>query len=331
MEIGETTMHNVPALHPHAVRYAERDAAHNPLQKVLVVIDPAATTHPCIEKAARIALAFGSSVELFSCEVQSDLPEMWAGGTSLAAYRGVLRERQVAALEALAKPLRERGLSVATESVCSERLEEAIVERAIRTEADLVVKDVQRHPPRSRAPSMQIDWLLIREVPVPLLLARPALWPPHPRVCVAVDPCHPADRPPALDEAMIATGSSLGRALSGAVDIVHTLQSPPHLPGESVAPAVEHKAHAHARAAVEDLAHRTGIPHEAIHFLPERVPEGILQLAESMAADLVVMGAGGRPRFQYSAASTASLVLDQLSCDLLIVKAPGFVSPVLEE
>src|SRR3954470_2446995 len=113
-------MLEVPALHPHAVRYAERNVAHNPVQKVLVIIDSSPRAHPSIEKAARLALAFGSTLELFSCRVEADLPESWAGGTTLAAYRGVVRERQIGTLEDLAAPLRARGLTVTTECVCTE-------------------------------------------------------------------------------------------------------------------------------------------------------------------------------------------------------------------
>jgi len=324
-------MSEVPALHPYAVRYAERSAAHNPLERILVVIDPMALTHACLEKAARIALAFGSSVELISCEAPSDLPDAWAGGTTLAAYRGVVRERQIGRLEALAGPLRARGISMTTESVSAERSDRAIVEHAIRTHVDLVVKDVQRQPVGRGTASTEVDWLLIRETPVPLLLTRAVPWPSHPRISVAVDPCHPADHPPTLDEAMIATARSFGRALSGAVKVVHTLQTPPHLPGECVPPSARDEAHAQARQAVEALAHRAGMSHDAIDFMSERVPEGIVQLAESTGADLLVMGAGARPHFLYSGASTASLVLDRLKSDLLIVKTPGFVSPLLEE
>jgi len=168
-------------------------------------------------------------------------------------------------------------------------------------------------------------------VPMPLLLVRPGAWPSHPRISVAVDPCHPADYSALLDEALIGTGNSLGRAVSGVVQLMHTLQSPPHLPGEVVSQATRQQAYANARGAVEDLAQRAGIPRQAVHFVAERIPEGILKLADDTGADIVVMGAGARPRVQYSPASTASLVLEQTNCDLLVVKAPGFVSPVLVE
>ncbi|HVY79590.1 MAG TPA: universal stress protein [Steroidobacteraceae bacterium] len=324
-------MLEAPALHPYAVRFAERNVAHDPIRKIMVVIDPTALSHACLEKAGRIALAFGGSIEIFSCIPPADLPEAWAGGTTLAAYRGVLRERQMHALERLAKPLRAHGVAVTVDCVCTARVPEAIVEHAIRCKADLVVKNVAVQPSPAPRAASQLDWLLIRAMPVPLLLARPGAWPSHPRICVAVDPCHPGDRPAALDDALIGAGNSLGRALSGVVQLVHTLQSPPHLPGEVVAPTARQQAHAHAREAVEQLAHRAGIAQQAIHYVAERIPEGILKLADESGADIVVMGAGARPRVQYSAASTASLVLEQSNCDLLVVKAPGFVSPILVE
>ena len=324
-------MHDVRELHPNAVRYAERNFAHNAIQKILVIVDPRATTHPCIEKAARLASAFGSSLELYACEVDDAVPESWAGGTSTIAYRGLMRERRIADLEALANPLRARGLGVITESEAKSPFEETVVAHAIRAQADLVIKDVERYPSFSRTPAAQSDWILIRQMPVPLLLVKPHAWPSHPRICAAVDPCHPADRPATLDESLIATARSFGLALSGDFEVVHTLQPPPHLPGDSVSTAACQKAHAQARHAVEQLADQAGLAREAVHFLPERIPDGILKLAVSTGADILVMGSAGRPRFQYSAASTASLVLEQLDSDLLIVKAPGFISPLMLE
>jgi tRNA G37 N-methylase Trm5 len=44
-------MTEIPALHPHAVRYAERNVARNSVQKILVVVDPApAFVSPVLEE-----------------------------------------------------------------------------------------------------------------------------------------------------------------------------------------------------------------------------------------------------------------------------------------
>ncbi|HEY1283781.1 MAG TPA: universal stress protein [Steroidobacteraceae bacterium] len=322
-------MPDMPALHPQALRYAERCAGENLIQKILVVVDPTASTHTCLEKAARLAQAYGSSLELFICDVDQDVPGSWAGGTIQAEYRGLLRERRRGQLEELANPLRAKGLHVLTSVEWHVPLEEGIVQHAIRSGADLVVKDTHRHPPMRNAPTIQTDWILIRQVPVPLLLVRPGAWPVHPRIGVAVDPCHPAERPLSLDEAMIGTAGSFGRALTGRIELLHALESPAHLPGDTVSTEARDASFARAKTAVEQLAERNGIGSRAIHCLPGRIPDGIIQLTETLAPDVLVIGAGVRARFQYSAATTASTVLEMSDCDLLVIKPPGFVSPAL--
>jgi len=322
-------MSEVPALHPHALRYAERCAGENVIQKILVIIDPNATMHASVEKAARLASACGSSLELFICDGSEGLPDSWAGGTTLAQYRGIVRERRLAQLATIAAPLRARGLSVSTSIDWCVPLEEGIVRHAIRCEADLVVKDADQRLPGRNALESQIDWILIRQVPAPLLLVRHAAWPSHPSIGVAVDPCHPADRPVALDEAMIGTAGSFGRALSGRIELLHALESPPHLPGDRITVEAREAAYARDKAAVEQLAERSGITAGAVHFLPSRVPDGIVELTQTVAPDLLVIGAPGRSHVHYSPASTASIVLEMSDCDLLVVKAPGFVSPAL--
>lgn len=322
-------MHDASLRDPQALRYADRFAAQNAIQRILVVVDPTAASHACVEKAARLAAACGSSLELFICDTEQGPPESWAGGTTTRQFRGLLQERRIAKLEGLAAPLRARGLHVLTTSHWHVPLEEGIVAYAIRSKADLVVTDIHLHPPMRNTPPAQTDWILIRQIPMPLLLVRAAAWPSHPRIGVAVDPCHPADRPVSLDDAMIGTATSIGRALTGRIELLHTLEGPPHLPGDQVNDETREAATARDKAAVRHLADRNGISPNAIHFSSGLIPDGILQLAESVLPDVLVIGAAGRARFQCSAASTASTVLEFVECDLLVIKAPGFVSPAL--
>lgn len=80
------------------------------IENILVVVDPTATSHPCVDKAARIAQGFGSTLELFIGDVEQ------GGGSTFLDYRKNLRERRLATLETLAAPLRARGIHVRTES-----------------------------------------------------------------------------------------------------------------------------------------------------------------------------------------------------------------------
>jgi universal stress protein E len=299
------------------------------IQKILVVVDPTAILHPGIDKAARLAARFGSTLELFVCDVNQYIPESWAGGTTLAQYRGLIRERRLTMLEGLASPLRERGIHVTTDSEWHVALEEGIVRRAIRTRADLVVKDIHRHAPMPHMAGVQSDWVLIRQLPMPLLLVRPTPWAIHPKVAVSVDPCRVAERPVELDDSLVSLGCSIGRALAGDVELLHALQPLPHLPEERPTAEAIQATHDAQRKAVTHVAERASIGRSAMKFVERRIPEGIVELVAEERPAVLVMGTAARQRFQNGAASTASQVLERTACDLLIVKPAGFVSPAL--
>jgi universal stress protein E len=314
--------------HPDALRFAERNVSRSVLQKILVIVNPVAVVQPCLDKAVRLAVSFGSTIELFSCEMEPPIPESWAGGTTTAQYRDLMRERRGAQLEQLAVPLRARGLNVTTCSEWHMPFEDGIAQRAIRTKADLVVLDVPRPARKAPMPASRDDWPLIRHVPAPLLLVRARPWPAHPRISIGVDPCHVAERPAELDEALVATGCSIARALAGEVELLHALRSPPHLPGETVSADTRQATHARERAVVERLAEQANV-HAPTRFIENAATQGIAELVATAQADILVMGTTGRPRFPNATVGTAAEVLAKVDCDLLVVKPPGFISPLL--
>jgi len=79
---------------------------------VLAVVDLSSVSHPAIEKAARLAAAFGATLELHASDDGGNIPANWAGGSTLAQYRSVVRERKLTQLAELAQPYRNSGLNV---------------------------------------------------------------------------------------------------------------------------------------------------------------------------------------------------------------------------
>jgi universal stress protein E len=303
------------------------DVSGTDIQKILVLVDPHAIRHPCVEKAANLAHSFGSTLELYICEIEQNVPQSWAGGTTLAQYRGVVRERRLAMLEALAAPLRTRGIHVLTDTQWSAPFERAVVEHAIRTRADLVVKDTIRHvSPISFA---QDDWVLIHHLPMPLLLVRRKEWAEHPLISACVDPSHVAERSPALDAALLSMARSFSRALSGDVSVLHALQMPPHLRGEPPKRAEVEADYERQRAVVLQAAERADLNPEALRFQEGPFPETLIEMVLNEKPDILAVGVAARQKFQEGAGSTASEILDQTDCDLLVLKPPGFVSPTL--
>lgn len=301
--------------------------AHLPPRRILVVVDPTAHEQPALDKAVRIARRCGSRLELYVCDVDQQIPESWAGGSRFEQYRELRRQRLLDDLGALAQPLRELGLVV--DMVCEWHapLEQGIGEHALRTQPDLVVKETHRHQHLPRGNLSYTDWNLIRMLPMPLLLARARPWPSAVRVAGAIDPCHPADRPVALDAAIVQGAAVLAGVFDATPDIFHVLQMPPHLPGDRVPLEDVAAAHAQARDAVGQLVQGTGA---GLHFVEGTVPDGLERLVAEHLADVLVIGAVARPRSVHAATGgTAAWVLERVDCDLLVLKPEGFVSPLL--
>jgi universal stress protein E len=303
------------------------------LRNILVIVDPTASTHPCIDKAARIAQACGSALALYICDAERASRAGPRDAAKQRELREVRREDFLSDLERLAAPLRARGIAVTVHSEWRAPLEQGIGRHVIRSRPDLVVKDTHRHPrPPTRVVNALTDRKLMRLIAPPLLLVGPEPWADRVHITVGADPCRPAERPVSLDQSMLAMGDLLGSALRGRLDVLHVLRSPPHLPGEPVSPDDTNRAHSAARGAVERLVEgRTdrGAP-LPIHFVEGRVAPSILDFTRRHRPQLLVIGAAARPRWAHGAASgTAAQLLESLEPDLLVVKAPGFQSPLL--
>ena len=301
------------------------------LRSILVIVDPTASVHPCVEKAARIAQASGAAVELYICDTERDLPLGWNPGEDHRALREARHASLLSALERLAEPLRAKGLVVSTDCEWRAPLEHGIAQRILQSQPDLVVKDSHHHQQPTRGSITRTDWILIRLIEKPLLLVRPDPWRKPMRITVGADPCRPAERPVALDMSMLTFAQILETALRADLNVLHVLRPPPHLPGESFSDEEKHRAYAAQRREVEQLVEgRTdrGSP-LLVEFVEGPVAPAILEFARSHEPDIVVLGAAARPRWVHAASGTAAQVLEDLQADLLVIKPPGFVSPLL--
>jgi universal stress protein E len=302
------------------------------LRSILVVVDPTAREHPCVQKAARLAQASGAALELYICDAERDLPLGWSAGDNHRALRESRRAALLSSLERLAAPLRSQGLRVVTECEWRVPLEHGIAQHVLASQPDLVVKDSHHHQQPMQGTLTRTDWILIRLIEKPLLLVRPGSWRKDMHITIGADPCRPAQRPVALDESMLAFGEVLETALRANLNVLHVLRPPPHLPGDAVSEDEKHRTYAAQRRAVEQLVEGRidrGSP-LLIEFFEGAVAPGILEFARTREPDILILGAAARPRWVHTPASgTAAQVLEDLRADLLVIKPPGFVSPLL--
>jgi universal stress protein E len=298
-----------------------------PIRRILVAVkDPGAERLPAVSKAIQLARAFGGELELFhaiASPIYVDMLALTESNVDQVEREELTQYRQ--RLERIAARARLHTKPVSVATAWDYPVYEAIVRRAAEIGADLVV--AERHTGRHRAAGVLrlTDWELLRLCPVPVLLVkRPR--PYHaPRVLTAVDPDHAAGKTAQLDEAILAAGALVAGGLRGELHVVHACLPAPNRPvtGAETVPATLDKT------LFEQGLRRWHIPPEHRHLLAGDPSDVIAAIARRVGADIVVAGALSRSGLQrLLIGNTAERLLDELSCDLLIVKPAEFACPV---
>jgi universal stress protein E len=305
------------------------------IRRVLVAVGALyAKSLPAVLKAAQIAQACGAQVELFhslDAPVYADLNGL--RDFSMADLERELKVRALLRLEDIADRLRQHSLTVSVYAEWDFPAYEAIVRRALHIKADLIVASGQAA--RHRFPSLMrlTDWELVRLSPVSVLLVKNPHPYRHPAVLAAVDPSHAFAKPLQLDKQILAAGNLLSRALQGSLHAVHAYARVSTLPDTPITPAVinglERQAQRAAKAGFDRALRSTRIARSRRYLIARDPINGILEGVRQSRCAIIVMGAVSRTGFKrLLIGNTAERILDDLRCDVLIVKSPKFHSRV---
>jgi universal stress protein E len=305
-------------------------------QRVLAVVDPTASFHPSVERAAWLARHAPTYVELFISDYAPHLADPRSHGVAATQARAALLDRHRNRLEQIAAPLRSEGLTVEIDTRWDFPLHDSITRKALDMDADLVIKDTHYHSALQRSIFSNTDWSLIRNCASTLWLVKPRSPGQKPCFVAAVDPLHERDKPADLDNRILAIANRMTRALGGEVHAFHafdvaaaiavstdSMTMPIALPINDLADAMR----ATHTQAVEKLCKAHGVPPARTHIHQGGTRQLLLTLTEQLRADCVVMGAISRSGLKgLFLGNTAEDLLDRLHCDLLIVKPEGFKS-----
>jgi universal stress protein E len=301
------------------------------LRRLLVPInDLRARPHAAARKAAQIAVQSGATIELF--HAYDDLVDVYALPDALEprSFEVVEHEKVRRRLEAIADRLRATGAQVTTAVETDHPAHEAVIRRAARIGADLIVVDTHS---KHRTPSVLrvTDWELLRHSPVPVLLVKNGRSYHNPVILAAVDPRHSFSKPTGLDAAILEASAVIGEALEGPVHALHSYVPIPAtvVSSEMVTPDLAQRlqriAKRDAKAGLTHLLRDSGIPPRRRHLVPMHPLDAIPRTVRRVHAGILVMGAvsrGGLKRIFIG--NTAERVLDDLKCDVLIVKPKSF-------
>jgi universal stress protein E len=311
-----------------------------PIRRILVAVkDVRGKRSRTIRKAVTVARSLGASLELFHAITEPVAVEaLMMSGISVQKFENNERQRYLKRLERLAAPLRQRGLQVTTAAEWDYPVHEAVVRRAIHIKADLIV--AERHATKHVAPWLlrYSDWELLRQSPVPVLVVKTAKLYESPRILAAIDPAHAFAKTAQLDEAILGLGAELAAATRGRLHVMHTYVptlmglTPAELSVPDATAQIIALSAQDARKRFDQAlrAARLGsLPPSRRHVIAQHAIDAIPRLAAELDASVVVMGAISRSGLKRMAfGNTAERVLDDLPCDLLIVKPRGFKTRV---
>lgn len=306
------------------------------IRRVLVAIkDPASRSQPAVIKGAQIAKALGARLELFHAITSTLYADLYIEGKGNAKDLERRTQAQVCKqLSSIAGRLRGHGAKITVAAEWDFPAYEAVVRRADRVKADLIVAD--RHAGRHFAPwHLHLnDWELLRSSRVPVLLVKSNGAYRRPVVLAAVDPAHFA-KPAKLDDVIVHIGAAVTHALRGTLHVVHAHPSvlSGTRPTDAFSPEQASRMNsdfiAAAKAQVDRLLRSTTIPRSRRHLNGNPPIEAIQEVARAIHSDIVVLGALSRSGLKgMFMGNTAESLFDLLTCDLLIVKPPNFANRV---
>jgi universal stress protein E len=303
------------------------------IRRILVALKGLdAKSLPTVLKAAQIARACGARLELYHGldePMYTDVLGLGSGG--LPALERQLQQRALRRLEAIADRLRAHRLRVTVAAQWDFPAYEAIVRRAVRIRADLIV--AAAHAGRHTLPSLMrlTDWELVRLSPVPVLLIKDRHAYRHPAVLAAIDPSHAFAKPLKLDRSLLQIARRVSAGLRGTLHAVHAYArvSGITLPAVEITPEIqmqiEQESERIARANFERELRNSRIPRSRRYLLASDPVTGIAKAARTCRSAIVVMGAVSRTGLKrLLIGNTAERILDDLRCDILVVKPPRF-------
>jgi len=295
-----------------------------------------------IGKVAQLTSGLRAELELFHCIFDPDVARAGRFGTRGAQediHEFVDRRREQ--LEHSAERLRAKGVPVHTSVRWDYPIHEGIVRQVQRLKPSLLVAQSSRKGRAARLMFTQTDYKLIETCPCPVLFIKNGRPYSDAVIIAAVDPGQSHGKPTTLDDGILDSAVMIRDALGGRLRVFHAgapweyavhmnreLRDLPAVMQEDVRGGYWNKI----KEKVVALARRHDIVEECVDVLEGDAAELLPRVASSQPAHIVVLGAVSRSRIGRALIGhTAERVLDAMECDVLIVKPPGFQTPVRRE
>jgi nucleotide-binding universal stress UspA family protein len=315
------------------------------IARVLYLSEPESEQAEAIRQAA--AFARLNQAELTVLEV---LPEVRAQFNPLPHELDInqletaLHSQRLQALSALIDEL-QLGMNVSVEVKNGKRFVETI-RTVMAGEYDFLIK-LAENPPWLERLFGSDDMHLLRKCPCPLWIIKPGEQTPQSKVLLALDfdTTDPGSALNPLNQSLLQLSADMVRDKAKQLHILHCWQAPDEMMLKAWGNLNDQQAQRYTK--LEKTAHQQSMQRIADYINPQlgesdqesryaffHLIEGLAQKliptqARSIGADLLVMGSVARTGIRgVFIGNTAEMVLEQVTCSVLVIKPSDFESPV---
>lgn len=280
-----------------------------------------------------------SQVELFSCMYSAGLAgsHLFDADGRQHAIQALLRKAEKGLMSQVDK-LQQQGLEAGADVYWDRDQAEGIVRKALRYQPDIVLHAPEPHAnPLQRLLSAP-DWRLLRQCPSPLLLSKRPHWNDRPVIAAAIDPFHIDDEAAEMDRSLLQHAAGLAQQLDGELHVLHVFNTLPHsaifdehlvVDYEALQKKVRRDHHQRINALIAPYGLSVSDP--CVHLLEGELHQLVPRWAEETQVDVLVMGSLARGFIdRLLLGSSAERLMDQVDCDLLVIKPDNFRCPVTE-
>ncbi|WP_431688427.1 universal stress protein [Hahella sp. NBU794] len=299
------------------------------IKKILLVVDPTKERQEVIPRTIRLAKALGAEVELMVAEYQRALESSYPfDAKALSSAKESCLASRERWLEAFAEQMRAHGIAVTQHVRWEKPLYKAVVERCRETQAQLIIKATHHHSILQRALFTNTDWHLMRDADAPIWFVREEhRWDGHIQVLAAVDPIETEGSINHLNPRILDIAHEISCRLPAELNVVHAYEPIPTgmlVEFDAIVADYEEyreKVKSKHQKALDRLL-ESYVESSTHVFFEEGSPEKVLPACVNQHGhDLVVMGAVSRSGVdRIFIGSTAERVLDNLECDVLVIK-----------
>lgn len=317
---------------------------------ILFVVTPDTHIKEAFNRAAK--LADNNQANLTIVEVVDDLPrhiKLPVSSSDQKIFQEAVIAEHLQQLDSLADSSSTKS-TIETKVLIGTSFME-IIKEVLRNKHDLVIKVAKTESQRFQRLFGSDDMHLLRKCPCPVLLINPDATETSHRILACVDvndnyPQRELDTRHQLNVETLELATSLALFESSELHIVHAwraiaegmMQSgfikSPDIDVVNYVEEVRQQEQQKMDTLMSEITRKLG--NETMEYLEPQVElvkgwprEEIPDFANKIKADLVVMGTVARTGIPgLIMGNTAETILNQISCSVLAIKPPGFVSPV---